>query len=356
MERKKKVVIVLVILIVGVVFWGIARRYYETLGLEYITVDGLERSYRVYVPTSIDDNEDVPLVIALHGGGGTSQGMMRLTENRFNELADSEKFIVVYPDAIEKNWNDGRGLEDYYSQRENVDDVGFISTLIDTLAGQYNIDRSRVYVTGISNGALMSFRLACEIPEKIAAIAPVAGSMLENFSDIFTPSLPMPVLMINGIEDPLVPWGGGAIHFGDRELGNVISVEESIDFWVDYDNCTSNTTRVWLPDLDPDDGTRVYKEVHGNGTGGTEVILIAIEGGGHTWPGGFQYLSESLIGKTSRDIDACELIWSFFNNHTRQVAASNSYLADSTEEMITGLDTALESIVVTDRNTSEQNR
>ena len=144
----------------------------------------------------------MPLVIALHGGGGSGIGMVALTLGGFNVLSERERFIVVYPDGIGKNWNDGRGLLRYRAQRENIDDVGFISALIDHLAKKYNIDRKRVYITGMSNGAIMSYRLACELADKIAAIAPVAGLMPEKIS------LKCSKVRLNGFI-----WGGGGRYF-----------------------------------------------------------------------------------------------------------------------------------------------
>lgn len=280
-----------------------------------ITVDGLERSYLIHIPSSYNKTKKIPLVIALHGGGGSGKNMKKLTLGGFNILSDKEGFIVVYPDGIENHWNDGRGVQRYRAQRENIDDVGFISALIDYLVEKYNIDEKRVYVTGMSNGAFMSYRLACELSEKIAAIAPVAGAIPENIALSCSPSRPISVLIINNVEDPMVPWEGGELRFGSLRLGKVLSVPNTVKYWVTHNNCSSSPIITWEPDIDPQDGTRVWKEVYGHGKNGTEVILYGIEGGGHTWPNGYQYMSEQIIGKTSRDIDANEIIWNFFKKH-----------------------------------------
>ncbi len=316
MNRKKGLIVIVLLILSASALIIFRYRTTNCENSESITVDGLERTYCIY-PASHNETTPVPLLIALHGGGGTGAGMIRLTGGGFNDLADEEGFVVVYPDAVEGNWNDGRGLDRYRSQREDIDDVGFISALIDKIASERPIDLNRVYVTGISNGALMSFRLACELSDRIAAIAPVDGSMLANFSTQCSPTEPVPVLMMNGIDDPLVPWEGGQIHFGDLDLGEVLSVNDSVNFWVHHNNCSENATSTWEPDRDPDDGTRVYREEYGNGTDDSEVILYAVEGGGHTWPGGVQYLPEATVGKTSYDIDANQVIWSFFKNHSR---------------------------------------
>ncbi len=279
---------------------------------------GLERTYRIHIPPSHDKAKPLPLLIGLHGGGGTGKAMEKLTLRGFNKLSDREGFIVVYPDGIEKHWNDGRENVKYRAHQEKIDDVGFISELIDHLAKQYNIDIRRVYVTGISNGAMMSFRLACELSEKITAIAPVAGAMPENLPSQCSPSRSIPVLVISNTDDRLVPWEGGDIRFGRRTFGRALSVADTVKYWVNHNQCSSSASISMEPDRDPKDGTRVRKELYNQCRESSEIVLYAIEGGGHTWPGGHQYLPQWIIGKTSRDIDANEVIWNFFERHTKK--------------------------------------
>lgn len=290
----------------------------ETSTTRSIIFAGLERTYRIHMPPSYDKSTPLPLLIALHGGGGTGENMEELTLGGFNRLSDKEGFVAVYPDGIEKHWNDGRENVSYRAHQEKIDDVGFISALIDHLAKQSNIDTKRVYATGISNGAIMSFRLGCELSEKIAAIASVAGSMPEKLPTRCLPSRSISALIISNTEDPLVPWGGGEIRFGLRRFGRVLSIPETVKFWSTHDQCSSSPLITWEPDKDPKDGTRVRKESYNQCRESSEVLLYAIEGGGHTWPGGHQYLPEWIIGKTSRDIDANEVIWDFFKKHGRK--------------------------------------
>ena len=290
----------------------------ETSTIHSLIFDGLERTYRLHIPPSYDKTKTAPLLLALHGGGGSGERMEELTLRGFNRLSDKEGFIVVYPDGIEKHWNDGRKNVRYRAHREEIDDVGFISALIDHLAKQYNIDINRVYATGISNGAMMSFRLGCELSEKIAAIAPVAGSMPENLPIRCSPLRSISVLVISNTEDPLVPWAGGEIRFGRQKFGKVLSVPESVKFWVTHHQCSQSPSITWEPDRDSKDGTRVRKESYNQCREDSEMILYAIEGGGHTWPGGHQYLPAWIIGKTSRDIDANDVIWDFFKKHGRK--------------------------------------
>lgn len=281
-----------------------------------ILSDGLQRTYIVHVGAGYDKSRPTPLLIVLHGGGGDGQGMIKLTG--FNAVADEDNFIVVYPDGFEKHWNDGRAVQRYRAQSQNVDDVGFISALIDQLSGEFNIDPERVYATGMSNGAMMSNRLGCELSEKIAAIAPVAGNMPVNIAPLCAPARPVSALIINGTDDPLVPWTGGYAHIGQVELGEVLSVEDTVKLWVNDDKCASSPLIAELPDKDPSDGTRVSTETYKGCSGSAEVILYKVEGGGHTWPGGPQYLPRLVIGRTSRDFNASEVIWQFFSQHPMQ--------------------------------------
>ena len=281
-----------------------------------IMVGGLKRTYLIHVPPAHDKTRSVPLVIALHGGGGTGKNMMKLTQGGFDRLSDRDGFVVVYPEGIEKNWNDGRsGAEtDYRAHKKNIDDVGYISTLIDHLVQELNIDPKRVYATGMSNGAIMSYRLACELAGKIAAIAPVTGNIALNLTPSCSPAAPVSVLAINSDSDPLMPFAGGDITgpFGHKKLGKVLSASGSIRFWARHNHCSPSPVITHEPDNDPKDGTRARKEVYVDCQNGTEVILYAIEDGGHTWPNGYQYLNRRIIGKANRDMDANEVIIDFF--------------------------------------------
>lgn len=281
---------------------------------------GLERTYRIHVPAARDGGRSVPLLIALHGGGGTGEKMERLALGGLTALAERAGFVVVYPDGIEKHWNDGRAKVKYRAHREKIDDVGFIAALIDRLAQEHGIDRQRVYVTGISNGGMMSNRLACELADKIAGIAPVAANMPADLVSMCAPSRPISVLMMGGVDDPMMPWAGGEAHFLRRKFGQVLSAMDTIKFWAAHNRCSAAPTVAWEADADREDGTRVRKETYHGCRDGVEVVLYAIEGGGHTWPGGYQYLPKMVVGKTSRDMDANEVIWRFFGKHATKHA------------------------------------
>jgi polyhydroxybutyrate depolymerase len=281
--------------------------------------DGLQRTYKIHIPPSLPENFSPALIFVLHGGGGTGDGMERLlTLGGFNTLSDENNFIVVYPDGIEKNWNDGRKNTSDPAHEQNIDDVGFINALIENLTVEFNIDQNRIYSTGISNGAMMSYRLALELPEKIAAIAPVAGAIPIDILPETPLSIPLSVCVISGTSDPLVPWEGGIVGTKKNPRGVVISVPDSVMYWVNNNKCDNTPETILLPDTSPTDGTRVYYHKYSNGENNTEVVLYEIKDGGHTWPDGSQYLPKILVGKTCRDINANQVIWDFFNNHPKQ--------------------------------------
>jgi polyhydroxybutyrate depolymerase len=289
----------------------------------FLVHDALRRSYLLHVPPAdlgtlpvfapkTGGVPHLPLLIVLHGGGGTGAGIARLTG--FSPLADREGFVVAYPDGVNNHWNDGRNVQRFRAQRENVDDVGFITRLIDQLAQRLNLDRTRVYITGMSNGAMMCYRLGCDRAEKIAAIAPVCGALAEDLPDSAQSELPMSVLAINGTKDPLVPWGGGGVGLLAKR-GRVRSVPQTIEYWVKRNDCSPTPVVAELPDRDPNDGISVRREVYGQGQNGSEVILYVVTGGGHTWPGGQERALR--FGKRSTDFNATETIWQFCQRHSR---------------------------------------
>ena len=253
----------------------------------------------------------MPVLLHLHGGGGTAKGTIGLTFGRFNELADEEGFMVIYPQAIEKNWNDGRKIDGVKSTVENIDDVGFIAEIINEVKNKYSIDDSRIFTTGMSNGGFMSTRLLCDRADLFRGGAILTATLSETYFPECKPSKPTAVLVMNGTDDPLVPFNGGPIKVLKKDRGSIISTSDMISFWEKENGCTSKKPSKYLEDL-KEDGTRVKVDEYANCNDRGALILYTIEGGGHTWPGGKQYLGEKIIGKTSRDINACDVIWDFF--------------------------------------------
>lgn len=282
-----------------------------------LSQNGKLRSYIVYLPTGYSKNQSYPLVFSLHGGGSNATEQMGL--NDLNQIADANSFIVAYPNAVGSNWNDGRA--NTIDKSGNSDDVGFIKLIIEKLGKWVNLDQTKIYSTGISNGGMMSIRLACDASDTFSAVAPVASSMPEELKAICVPTTPISVLEIQGTADPLVPFQGGQIkglagrNVADR--GVLLSAFDSAAFWWSFNKCNHPDKITNLTDSDTTDGTTSSQSLHETCAQGTQVGLITVTGGGHTWPGGKQYLGERLIGKTSRDFDASQVIWDFFKTKSR---------------------------------------
>jgi polyhydroxybutyrate depolymerase len=269
-----------------------------------IRVDGVSRGYLMYLPSTYRSGRPAPLVLVFHGGGGRASGIAPHTG--FSRLADREGFVTVYPDGLQGRWNDGRGYAATH------DDVGFVRALLDTLERELSIDPRRVYATGISNGAMFSYRLACDLPGVFAAVAPVAGAMPVDLASFCRHTEPVSVLAMQGTADPLMPYAGGGVA---RRRGRVLSAEQSVAFRATLDGCTEPALVTPQADVATDDGTRVRHAIFNGCRDGRSVELYTIEGGGHTWPGGPPV--GGSVGRVSRDIDATPLIWSFFAQHPR---------------------------------------
>ena len=265
---------------------------------------GLTRTFLVHVPASYTGSAAVPLVLAYHGLGGTGQGMSVLTH--FSRVADKDGFIVVYPDGINKAW----------MTNPSVDDTRFTRDLIGYLEAKYKIDARRVYATGMSNGGFMCYSLAYGLSDLIAAFAPVSA-LLPSPSAYLKFPRPVPVHIIQGTADPLVPYNGGPLSpIASNSKVTVMSAPNTASYFAKLDGCSTSATTESLPDKVPTDGSTAKRATYGGGRNGTEVVLITVVGGGHTWPGGLQYLPASVVGPVCQDFDASELIWQFFARHT----------------------------------------
>lgn len=277
-----------------------------------LTIDGIDRSFIIYLPEGFNNAGKMPLIFAIHGGSGTPDGMITIAN--FKPIADRDKVLLVYPAGIQKNWNDGRPTT---PNQLGINDVSFFNKLSDYLIENYPVDEAKIYVTGISNGGFMSSRLACELSNRIAAIAVVAATMeATTIAPNCNPSRPVPTLYIHGTADPLVPFTGGQMTAGGTAGGMILSHFQVIDKWITINGCNSTPTITDLPDFS-NDGTTIKRRVYSGGTNGSEVVSYVVLNGGHTWPQGYQYLSEAIIGKTSQDMNACEIAWAFFKKFKR---------------------------------------
>lgn len=266
-------------------------------------------TYLVHVPTSYDGSKPYPVVLALHGGGSNAEQMVRFCG--LNEKAEQASFLAVYPNGsgwlpTMLTWNGGNCCG--FAMQHRVDDVTFVRAVLEDLEHVANVDRQRIYATGMSNGAIMAYRLASELSDRIAAIAPVAGPM---GTETCAPKRPVPVLHFHGTNDEFAPFQGGE-GAKSRSGTDFYSVEHSIRAWVEANGCPSAPLVVKEPDK-ANDGTTITRKVYGPGKDGAEVVLIIIEGGGHTWPGRQPPLK--ILGKSTKNISANDVIWDFFQRH-----------------------------------------
>jgi polyhydroxybutyrate depolymerase len=276
---------------------------------------GAERSYLVYAPPASRSRGALPpVLIVLHGGGGRARQIMAFTH--LNSIAEREGFVVLYPQGVDRGWNDGR---EFKGRDTNRDDVGFLLAMINDAERQgIGLDRSAVGVTGISNGGFMAMRMACEAAREIVGIAAVTATMPAEIGTRCRPVRPVPVLLINGTHDPLVPYQGGFVRAFGRNRGVIWSTERTMEFWANFNRCSSAIRSVPLPDRDPGDGTNTIRHDY-QSCPRAPVTLLEVKGGGHTWPGASQYLPMVLIGRVSRDFDASEVILAFFKSIWRQM-------------------------------------
>jgi polyhydroxybutyrate depolymerase len=271
-----------------------------------IQVQNVRRSYYLFTPTSYNPKKPMPVVLGFHGGTTTAQKFARTTG--FNNLAQKKGFIVAYPQGINKNWNDGRDAQGLPTE----DDVSFVTAVIQDINNIRNIDNRKIYAVGISNGGFLTQKLACQLSDKIAAFASVASTLAQPLQSNCQPKRPVSIMMINSPEDQIVPWKGGIMTKGHG--GNILSVPSTLNFWRDKNRCNSKAEIQKIGDNEPNDGTSVEVSRYSQGCGKSEVVLVTIYGGGHTWPDGSEQ-PKWLVGRTSRKLKGSQFIWSFFERH-----------------------------------------
>lgn len=265
-----------------------------------IRFGGVVREYRLYVPRAYTTStRAVPLVLNLHGYG--SNNVEQEQYGDFRAIADTANFLVVHPNGTlaptgERYWNvftpPGSG---------GPDDVAFLSALIDTLSARYRVDAQRVYSTGMSNGGFMSYELACQLSNRVTAIASVTGSMVPSRLAACAPARAVPILEIHGTADNTVPYTGG---------GFFVAIPTLLSNWAQRNGCNPVPTITQVPNTNTTDGSTAERQVYGGGRNGSVVEHYRIIGGGHTWPG-----APVNIGVTNRDINASREIWRFFRGY-----------------------------------------
>lgn len=274
----------------------------------HLTVGGRTRSYLLHLPPG--PRVPRPLVVLLHGRSGNGAGEARLSS--FDAIADSVGALVAYPDGYHRSWADGRGATP--ADRAGVDDVAFFRALVGDVAARWPVDSSRIYVAGMSNGGFMTERLVCDAADLIAGAGVVAATLGKTLAARCHPVRPVPVLTINGTDDPLVPYAGGTLGGG---RGEVLGAEASLTAWAAWNRCTG-TPRVREGADTAGDGTTVSERRYAC-PGGADVVGITIVHGGHAWPAGPQYLPKAFIGASSRNLDGSRTLWTFFAAHRRAI-------------------------------------
>lgn len=297
---------ILLYTLLSVLCWGSLQAQTVTGSIEH---DGITRNYRLYVPPGYTGTESLPLVFNLHGYG--SNASQQEFYSGMNAVAANELFFVCYADGVANQWSTGFG--------GTADDVGFLSALIDALYADYQIDLQRVYSCGMSNGGYMSYLLACELGDRIAAVASVTGAMTPDFAANCNPSRPIPALQIHGTSDDVVPYNGSALN---------IPIEDLVDFWVAHNDCDQNPVETQIPDSDPNDGCTAVRYDYSPCAENTEVVFYRIDDGAHTWPG-----AALAIDVTNYDFNASQEIWNFFQKFELNVEVAVSETEKTSETL-----------------------
>ena len=275
----------------------------EFIGLNNIstTHDNLNRSYQIYVPATYSVSEPIPLVFNLHGGASTATGYLNSIGD-MRPIADTANFIIIYPQATtDSSGNPTWHLGGENSKSTSVDDVGFVSHIIDEVSSIYSVDLERVYVTGFSNGGYLAYEIACLLSNRIAGIGSVAGHMFIDTYNYCDPSHPTPVINIHGTEDF---YDGIAGYYLDQNLSN--------RYWTEYNNTDTDPVITYIENTNTQDGSTVELHSWLNGDNGISVIHYKVMGGGHSYP---NLNPSSSKGYENGDIDSNSEIWNFLSRY-----------------------------------------
>jgi polyhydroxybutyrate depolymerase len=348
-ERRAAAVVCVAAVVVAQALWAQETK-------EKVTVDDVDRTFMVRLPKGYDAKQHYPVVMLLHGMNQDAEDMERLTG--FDALADKEGVIVVYPIALHGRWNVGvrptekrpmgmgpggghhhggggypgggggggyprgggqqqpQGQDSEDRRAAPADDVAFFNQMLDQLGTKFSVDSSRIYAAGLSEGGFMTMRLGCAISDRFAAVAAVGAAMPKTM--ICVPSRPVPLVMISGTSDPVVPYGGGT----EKNLSvATVSVEDSAKAWAKIDRCAEKPEKSKLPSSGKG-GMETRVDTYDGCQQSAQVVLYSVKGAGNTWPGGEQYEAENTIGKTSQDLNADETIWKFLG--TRKLPAQTA--------------------------------
>lgn len=273
------------------------------------------RKYTLHIPDSYDGLDKTPLVLFLHGGGGNAESAQNFSN--FNPVSDEYGFLMVYPEAFFESapdnfvWADGRGLA---ADKLGIDDVGFINALVDELKREYNIDDSRVYLCGFSNGSFLTQRIAFQGNSPFAAFGTLGGTMNESLFENGDPGRAIPMMYVFGTDDHLVPYEGGFVS-GNPDLEAVKGVEEAVDYWRQNNGCATTLEKIDLPNTNLTDNSTVEVYEYTDCSCSADVKFYKVIGAGHTWPGVF-LPNQTSLGITNLDMFASEELWQFFKKYS----------------------------------------
>ncbi len=266
---------------------------------------GVTREYYLYLPPDLP--QGAPLLVVLHGRGGTMRAMARLTG--YDDLAAERGFAVVYPQGLDDQWNYVAGIEGFDLAS---DDIGFLPALVRELVDAHGLDPSRVYVAGFSNGGYMAQRLACDARDTFAAFATVGAAGYAGLPTVCGEGAPVSMLLMHGTEDPVVPFGGMLVDTPNGRVTLLASVQQTVSYWAAFAGCDAHATSHGVPQTGRSPGTEVQVFTVTGCPPGHEVELVVVAGGGHAWPGHPDGLPADVVVRVNLDIDASEYIWEFF--------------------------------------------
>lgn len=279
----------------------------QGLHTDSISHDGLQRKYMYYIPSGIESLEKVPVVFFLHGMGASAQIGVNVLGPQYHARAERDKAIVVYPDATSKHWNDKLGGS--YPLTDNIDDVGYLTNLIELFIRDFKGDPKRVYFSGSSNGGMMTYRLSCDIPEKIRAIAPFVSTISPGVAKEFANAKPIPVIITSGTADSVIKWNGGTIKVTRTPV--ILSGDENVAYWVARNGAKKKAKITHLPDVEPGDNSTVEIQHY---KGKNDVILYKIIGGAHTHPT-LRAPGKPLVKGLNMDYNSFERVWDFMMSY-----------------------------------------
>lgn len=301
----------------------------QTEFTDSIVHQGLNRTFIVHLPPTYNGTDKVPLIMVLHGGGNGDALTVR-DYLHFDEVGDTANFITVFPYGCYNDWADGRGVSS--ADTAGIDDVSFLTTLKDTLITQYAIDSCKTYITGPSNGGMMSLRIASEKPHSFSAYAPIISSLPDSIAINFNHQIPVSLLLMPGTEDPLIPYEGGSLI----SPGSVIGVDSTIALFLANNGCANaNPDSTLFADIDPTDNSTVTRYDYGFCNDSSEIVLYKIIGGGHTIPGMEAIINPfPLFGYINYDIDAAVETCKFFKRHSKCQGLTSITETQSTNEFV----------------------